>query len=501
VTVAVAHAGTAATAAAVAQPSSIVTGRGDRGPVTGRYTRATTTAPSARMRPVGAAVRTAVQPLRGEVAPAVLLRRLAARARNRGLPPPAALIGDWFGGTAVLAPSVRVRAVPAADAFAVPDRQPVLVDAPPGVVGGGWVGYLGFGLTDPGPRSRRLPLAAWGWTDHVLRRDNAGRWWFEALVGDRFPAGLTTDVAPNVAPDVAAELAALVRGGDDPPPAHWHGVALRPPDRDQHEHAVHRCMDAIRAGEVYQANVCTRYELRLAGDPVDAFAAGVTRHAPARAACVTGGWGALASLSPELFLARGGRLVRSSPIKGTELTDPSRLAASTKDRAENIMIVDLVRNDLGRVCTTGSITVPELLAVHPAPGVWHLVSTVSGTLQPAVTDATLLAATFPPGSVTGTPKLRALELLAELEPAPREAYCGAIGMVSPAAGLQLNVAIRTLEVAPDGDAWIGVGGGITIGSDPAAEWAECLAKAAPLLDLLGAGPPSRPARSTSSATM
>jgi para-aminobenzoate synthetase component I len=445
--------------------------------------------------PLTAAVRISVRTLPGRVAPEVLLRRLAARASARGLPPPAALVGDWFGSSAVLAPSVRIAPVGPGPAFEVVDRQPVVVDAPAGAVGGGWVGYLGYGLTDPGRRVRRLPPAAWGWADHVLRLDRAGRWWFEALIFDDDPS-----------PDgLAEELAALVEGGPDVEEADggeaaqrraldprsdggtgWHAHGVREPDRDQHEWAVQRCLEAIRAGEIYQANVCTRYGLRLDGDPLHVFAGGVARHGPRHAAYLAGEWGALASLSPELFLRRDGRTVRSSPIKGTDPVDPHRLAASTKDRAENVMIVDLVRNDLGRVCETGSVHTPELLTVHRAPGVWHLVSTVEGRLRPGATDADLLAAAFPPGSVTGTPKLRALRLLAELEPAPREAYCGAIGLASPIAGLQLNVAIRTLEVAPDGEAWIGVGGGITIDSDPAAEWAECQAKAAPLLDLLGA---------------
>ncbi|HEY0699161.1 MAG TPA: aminodeoxychorismate synthase component I, partial [Micromonospora sp.] len=281
------------------------------------------------------------------------------------------------------------------------------------------------------------------------------------------------------------ELAACVAA--TPPPAAWRATGVRPPGRAQHRDAVLRCQEAIRAGEVYQANVCTRYGLRLDGDPADVFAEGVARYGPRHAAYLSGPWGALASFSPELFLRRHGRRVRSSPIKGTDATDPARLAASVKDRAENVMIVDLVRNDLGRVCAPGTVTVPELLTVRRAPGVWHLVSTVDGELRPGVPDSGLLAATFPPGSVTGTPKLRALELLGELEPWPREVYCGAIGMVSPLAGLELNVAIRTVEVAPGGEAWIGVGGGITIDSEPAAEWAECLAKAAPLLALLGGG--------------
>ncbi|MER6875436.1 chorismate-binding protein, partial [Amycolatopsis sp. NPDC000673] len=160
-----------------------------------------------------------------------------------------------------------------------------------------------------------------------------------------------------------------------------------------------------------------------------------------------------------------------------------RLRQSAKDVAENVMITDLVRNDLGRVCEVGSVVVPELLAVHPAPGVWHLASTVEGVLADEVTDHGLLAATFPPGSVTGAPKIRALDLIAELEPAARGVYTGAVGMVSPLAGLELNVAIRTFEIAGDRIA-LGVGGGITADSDSAAEWQECLHKAAPLESLL-----------------
>src|SRR5699024_10175922 len=121
------------------------------------------------------------------------------------------------------------------------------------------------------------------------------------------------------------------------------------------------------------------------------------------------------------------------------------LRKSTKDVAENVMITDLVRNDLGRVCEVGSVRVPNLLAVRPAPGVWHLDSTVQGTLRPGVDEAELLRASFPPGSVTGAPKPRALDLIAELEAAPRGVYTGAVGFASPVAGMELNVAIRTLE--------------------------------------------------------
>ena len=145
------------------------------------------------------------------------------------------------------------------------------------------------------------------------------------------------------------------------------------------------------------------------------------------------------------------------------------------------MIVDLVRNDLGRVASVGTVTTPELLAVRPAPGVWHLVSTVAAQVSLGVPTADLLDATFPPASVTGTPKHRARRLLSEWEPHTRGIFCGTIGLASPAAGTELNVAIRTVEFDADGRAVLGVGGGITADSNPDAEWYECLHKAAPLL--------------------
>ena len=159
------------------------------------------------------------------------------------------------------------------------------------------------------------------------------------------------------------------------------------------------CLEAIRAGEVYQACVCTRFTGAVVGSPLDFFADAVARTAPARGAYLAGDWGAVASLSPELFLRRVGTDVSSSPIKGTlpRHADPAQLLASAKDVAENIMIVDLVRNDLGRVAVTGSVTVPELLAVHPAPGVWHLVSTVSARIPIDLPTSELLAATFSTG--------------------------------------------------------------------------------------------------------
>ncbi|PXY17712.1 aminodeoxychorismate synthase, component I [Prauserella coralliicola] len=433
--------------------------------------------------------------LRSSAAPGEALLLLAGRARARGLPGPAALTGDWFSSRAVLAPSLRMETfTEVGDALTVPARQPEVRDAPEGTVGGGWFGYLSYDLTDPSARSAALPKAAWGWADHVLRLDQDGRWWFEALVPDGEPA-------PHA---LAAEFADLLDGAA-PKPA-WTPTALEHPLPAGHHAAVKECVHAIEAGELFQANICTRFTGTFDGEPAALYAEGVRRLRPARGAYLSGQWGSLVSMSPELFLARSGGRVRSTPIKGTR---PRRgpeddglarqLRESAKDVAENVMITDLVRNDLGRVCEVGSVRVPELLAVRAAPGVWHLDSTVEGVLAEGRDDADLLAATFPPGSVTGAPKIRALDLVAELERAPRGVYTGAIGLASPVAGLELNVAIRTLELH-DGTVELGVGGGITADSDPAAEWQECLDKAAPLERLL-ATPPAQASRRAASAAL
>jgi para-aminobenzoate synthetase/4-amino-4-deoxychorismate lyase len=246
---------------------------------------------------------------------------------------------------------------------------------------------------------------------------------------------------------------------------------------------VRWCRRYIAAGDLYQANLCLRLEAPFEGDALDLFAAAAGSLEPDHAAYFTGPWGAMASISPELFLRRVGRSVVTAPIKGThERREP--LAASEKDRAENVMIVDLMRNDLGRTCAYGSVEVTQLAHPTPGPGVWHLVSEVAGTLAPGIGDGELVRGCFPPGSVTGAPKIKAMEVISELESTARETYTGAIGYASPVAGLELNVAIRTFEVAR-GRAWLGAGGGITWGSDPDAEYRECLAKARPLIAAAG----------------
>ena len=386
-----------------------------------------------------------------------MLRAVADATQRYRLPSPAALTGDWFGSTAVIAPSVAIDPVDPADVF------DVVPGSDTAAIGGGWVGYLSYPDGGAGGEPPRIPEAAGGWTDCVLRRDHDGVWWYESLSGAALPNWLADALATPV-------------------PAGEYRIDWIPPDRQAHRERILACLDAIRAGEVYQACVCTEFTGGIVGAPVDFFVDAVSRTAPARAAYLGGGWGAVASLSPELFLCRRGDLVASSPIKGTLPldADPSALRSSAKDVAENIMIVDLVRNDLGRVAVTGTVSVPELLAIHAAPGVWHLVSTVAAEVPVELPTSTLLDATFPPASVTGTPKLRARQLLSEWEPRRRGVYCGTIGLASPLAGTELSVAIRTVEFDAHGGAVLGVGGGITADSDIAAEWQECLHKAAPI---------------------
>lgn len=283
-----------------------------------------------------------------------------------------------------------------------------------------------------------------------------------------------------------------VREDPGPHPAgNWRGPArtdwTSSLDREAYTAGVRRIRAYIAAGEVYQANLCRVLSAPVAPDAdVDALTAVLARGNPAPYAGtirLPGHGVEIATASPELFLRRRGSTVESGPIKGTGRTEADLLP---KDHAENVMIVDLVRNDLGRVCATGTVTVPELCLVEKHPGLVHLVSTVRGELPESAGWAGLLAAAFPPGSVTGAPKSSALRIIEELETAPRGPYCGGIGWVDADRGTgELAVGIRTFWVdrtSPGGPFLrFGTGAGITWGSDPAREWDETELKAARLL--------------------
>jgi len=273
---------------------------------------------------------------------------------------------------------------------------------------------------------------------------------------------------------------------------------VRPPleadlDREAYLAAFERIQRYIDAGDCYQVNLARRFEIPAWGDAWD-FYRRLRAASPAPfGAYLSTPWGQVLSNSPERFLRVRDDQVETRPIKGTrpraadagkDRTLADALAHSPKDRAENVMIVDLLRNDLGRSCAPGSIAVPELCAVESFAAVHHLVSTVTGRLAADKDALDLLRGCFPGGSITGAPKLRAMEIIEELEPVRRGVYCGAIGYVGNDGGMDLNIAIRTLTYAA-GALTAHAGGGIVADSDPEQEYQEIEDKLAVVLRLIG----------------
>ena len=318
-------------------------------------------------------------------------------------------------------------------------------------------------------------------TTDITRLDGSGRW-IVALPYDGRPVlARFSEWSPVEGPTVTGSW----RGPDE---QSWASSL----DEAGYRKAVESIRQSVAAGDVYQANICRVMSAALP-DPAAADVTGLAALLAAGNPAPYAGFLDLpdhgvhmATASPELFLSttnrQGERVVRSGPIKGTgrlesDLTD--------KDAAENIMIVDLVRNDLSIVCVPGSVVVPQLLAVQQHPGLVHLVSYVEGRLQANVDWTALLSATFPAGSITGAPKLAAMRLIAALEPASRSYYCGAVGWVDADSGdAELAVAIRTFWIEGD-RVHFGTGAGITWGSDPGDEWRETELKASRLVGLAG----------------
>jgi para-aminobenzoate synthetase component 1 len=246
--------------------------------------------------------------------------------------------------------------------------------------------------------------------------------------------------------------------------------------------AIGEVRAAIARGDVYQVNLVQHLSAPFAGEP-DALARALAPLRPLQPCPFSGeGW-AVVSASPELFLSRRGARVRTKPIKGTRPLGAEGLALAEKDRAEHVMIVDLERNDLSRVCKPGSVRWPELMAERALAGVTHLESTVVGTLREDVGLADLLEATFPGGSITGAPKIAAVDHIAKLEPVGRGASMGALGTLRSNGDLDLALTIRTFAVAEE-TIHLWVGGGIVWDSDPEAEIEESWVKARPLLEAL-----------------
>lgn len=296
-------------------------------------------------------------------------------------------------------------------------------------------------------------------------------------------------------------LAAFMFFGNDPeirtvPKILSRGSSLVEPEmsRERFFWMVERVRDYIAAGDVYQVNISQRFGFRSSISP-DGILANVCLTQPVPFACLLDFSDfQVVSGSMELFLRKSGNLIISRPIKGTRprLGDSLRdwemvreLRESEKERAENLMIVDLMRNDLSKVCTPGSVSVPRLFEVESYATVHQMFSEVAGRLRDGVGLREIVEAVFPPGSVTGAPKVRAVEIIDELEPHLREPYCGTIALLRPDGDFTMSVSIRILLVrSGSGSFW--VGGGVTWGSDPEAEYRETLVKAEALVRALGA---------------
>jgi anthranilate synthase component 1 len=270
-------------------------------------------------------------------------------------------------------------------------------------------------------------------------------------------------------------------------------------DREEFEEAVRTCIDHIKAGEAFQIVPSLRLEVDFDGDPFEVYRAlrlvnptpflFFVRHGDPRRGGV-----AVVGASPELMTrARDGRAT-SRPIAGTrprgatpeeDAAMEEDLLSDPKERAEHVMLVDLARNDLGRVCEFGSVTVDELMVIERYSHVMHIVSGVSGTLRPGVGPVDLLRATFPHGTVSGAPKVRAMEIIDELEPTARGPYAGAVGYLDFSGNVDTAIALRTLVVA-DGKAWVQAGAGIVADSDPSNEYLESMNKAAAALAAVAA---------------
>lgn len=364
---------------------------------------------------------------------------------------------------------------------------------------GGWVGLLNYDLVRDIERlpvlarhDPALPRAHWLAVDQVLAYHHpSARWWHATLrgPGDRFPwshAGRER---------VWQHTLARARG-PRPPSRGWHAGPRRSlTERAAYEADVQRILDAIAAGTVMQVNLTRREQAAFDGDPWSLYEDLLAVHPAPFAAYFEGNGWALASASPERFLRLDSQgLMEARPMKGTarrgaspdaDQTSRDRLAASVKDRAENLMITDLMRNDLGRVAVLGSVRVPELFALEPYASVWQMVSTVRAQRRPNCGIGDVLRACWPPGSMTGAPKVKAMELIEQFEPVRRGWYSGSAGYLDCGGAMDLSVLIRSAVVAND-QVMVQVGGGIVADSVPADEWDETVAKGERLLAVIDA---------------
>jgi para-aminobenzoate synthetase component 1 len=459
----------------------------------------------------------AVGPERGAPSPLAVLAAAEAAGLARPFLLESALAAPELGGAFTFAgfePSAIVRGTAAAGSGdplaaleaalerALPGREAGALRAAREAVGlpfaGGAVGFLGYDLgrrleriapRDGGPGARddqRFPALLFAIYPHVLARPAAGGPWRLAGLAAGFDRARER---------VERVLAAAAREGEGPP---LRPLAARPAartfSREAYERAVERAIELIRAGDLFEVNLSQRFEVEVREPPLALYRRLRARAAAPFCAYLRDGPRAVLSLSPERFLRKAGRQVETWPIKGTRPRGATpaedealarALAGSAKDRAELAMIVDLARNDLGRVAEAGSVRVAAAAELRSFPTVHHLVGRIEARLSPGRGPFDLIRAAFPGGSITGAPKVRAMEVIDELEPTRRSVYCGSIGWVGLDGDLDLSIAIRTVLV--DGArCTFQAGGAVTAESDPAGEHDETIAKARAIAAALGA---------------
>jgi len=371
----------------------------------------------------------------------------------------------------------------------------------------GWIGYVGYELgrhierlPAGAPRDTSLPDMRLAFYDSLLIYDALkSRWSLVSLEFDE-PAPFDTSGRNALVSIIAASVSSHA---ESPKPADRADAGCKPADKaagnfspEKYKEAVSACTDYIAAGDIFQVNLSQRFTVSDAPGPAAIYKALRDRNPAWYSAYMTfesaGGRCAVLSSSPELFLRVRRGHVTTRPIKGTRRRTSDSLAnsraassllSSPKDNAELAMIIDLLRNDLGRVCRFGSVRVTDPRALETHPTVLHLVGTVEGDLRPEIGPAELLKATFPGGSITGAPKIRAMEIIDELEPVARGPYTGSIGIFSVDGACELNIVIRTI-ICDGSEAYVQAGGGIVADSTPEGEYQETLDKARAMLEAI-----------------
>ncbi|OSN09986.1 aminodeoxychorismate synthase component I [Lonsdalea iberica] len=349
---------------------------------------------------------------------------------------------------------------------------------------GGALGLFGYDL---GRRVERLPTRA---AQDIDIPDMAVGVYDWALIADHHQRRLTLITQGDPAPRLAwlkaqcasRSTAAFALTSD------WQASM----SREEYGTKFRQVQDYLRAGDCYQVNLAQRFQARYEGSEWQAFLRLSASNRAPFSAFIRLPHNTVISVSPERFLWLNDHHIQTRPIKGTlprladaadDVRQAERLATSGKDRAENLMIVDLLRNDIGRVASPGSVRVPELFVVEAFPAVHHLVSTIEARLPAELHAADLLRACFPGGSITGAPKVRAMEIIEELEPQRRTAYCGSIGYLSVCGTMDTNITIRTL-ITDRGSIYCWAGGGIVADSEEQAEYQETFDKVGRILPLL-----------------